>query len=130
MVRDVDQIEEILLNKTGRPVSHSRINLTDFLPSKEKREPLLVDLPPQVSIYQEPLLYLMFHKTTHRQLFDASLERSATKDMLKGLAPFVNPLYLPVEEETDSKPKGKFSALDDRLFLLGLIHYSSKYANG
>jgi hypothetical protein len=35
MVRDVSQTEEILLNKTGREVSCSKVNLADFLVLEE-----------------------------------------------------------------------------------------------
>ena len=37
MVKDVEQMEKILLNKTGRAVNHCRINFTDFLPQQEKQ---------------------------------------------------------------------------------------------
>jgi len=102
MIRDIDQMEEILLNKTGRSVTHCRINLADFLPQHDKREPIVVEMPPQMSIYQEPLLYLVFHKVVHRQLFHnlSSMDQQQTNgiEVLKSFAPFVNPLFLPTAE--------------------------------
>jgi hypothetical protein len=93
MVRDVSQTEEILLNKTGREVSCSKVNLADFL--------VLVDMPPQMSMYQDPLIYLCFHRSVHKRLFQSNTtnySQSTRMELLEEYVPFINPVYIPVIE--------------------------------
>lgn len=68
-------MQEILSNRTGKPIVKQKVNLTEMLEDK-KREPIVVDLPPQISIYQDPLLYLIFNRTAHKCLFQPTSNRS------------------------------------------------------
>jgi hypothetical protein len=99
MVRDVEQMEESLMQKTGRSIAKHKVCFNDFL-DNNKKEPIVIEMPPQISIYQDPLLYLCFHKTVHREIFKPASVEPLSKDieLLESYAPFFNRLYLPVQE--------------------------------
>ena len=74
-------------------------------------------MPPQISLYQDPLLFYIYSRAAQEELFcnhSVMMTRDERIDILKNHVPFFSPLFVPLVEER-LETKAKFSEFEDRL---------------
>ena len=68
-------------------------------------------MPPQISLYQDPLLFYIYSRAAQEELFcnhSVMMTRDERIDILKNHVPFFSPLFIPLVEER-LETKAKFS---------------------
>jgi hypothetical protein len=109
--------EKMLLESASAPCR--KVDLGALLPGVGP-----VELREQASLWQEPLLmYFMGGQYQGRRL---GQPREAALQELRGLVPLADAKYLPCFETKPTKPRCRFSGLEDNLLYVGVSEHSSR----
>lgn len=116
--RDLSEFENMLSNRIKGRLPEYEVDCRQFT----KRD-LVLRIPPQISLYQDPLLFYIYSRGAQEELFcnhSIMMTREERIEILKNHVPFFNPLFIPLIEER-LETKAKFSELQDRLLQMIIL---------